>query len=58
MTNNKLTEEQIALWKSDAESVLEGGYPFSEDYAAARAICELAAELQELRRADELSKKS
>ncbi|HFU0596191.1 TPA: hypothetical protein ACGTUJ_000350 [Escherichia coli] len=53
MTNNQLTDEQIALWRADAESVMQTGYAFSEEYAAARAIFELASELQEHRKAAE-----
>ncbi|ASG63917.1 hypothetical protein CEW81_18185 [Kluyvera genomosp. 3] len=54
MTNNQLTDEQIAMWRNDAESVMAGGYMFSEEYAAARAICELTAELQKVRSGSKL----
>ena len=49
MKNNKLTGEQIALWRADAESVLKNADEYSSEYAAARAISELTAELQEYR---------
>lgn len=51
ITKEQLTDDQIAIWLSKAESVIRERYIFSEEYAAARAISELASELQECRKA-------
>jgi|GEM_PF-2217294 hypothetical protein len=49
ITNNQLTNEQIASYKADAESVLKEASEYSEERAAAKAIAELATEVQALR---------
>lgn len=51
ITKEQLTDKQVARWLADAESVMTSGYIFSEEYAAARAIFELASEVQERRKA-------
>ncbi|EIK0359955.1 hypothetical protein LJS74_002078 [Salmonella enterica] len=58
MTNNKLTDETLSAWKMEAKISLgetaKGGW----DYSHHEAILALVTELQERRKADELSKKS
>ncbi|HHW0480895.1 TPA: DUF551 domain-containing protein [Escherichia coli] len=50
ITKEQLTDDKIAFWLSHAELVIRERYRFSEEYAAARAISELASELQERRK--------
>lgn len=52
MTINKLTDEQIALWRAEALRVMKSADVYSEGYAAACAIAELSGELQQRRAAD------
>ena len=52
MTNNKPTDETLALWRADAERIMKSEDVTTEAHAAARVIAELSAELQERRKAN------
>ena len=52
MTNNQLTDEQIAQWLGDACMVIGDRFATVDELSAAKAIRALAVELQERRKAE------
>lgn len=56
--NNKLTDETLSAWKMEAKISLGETAKGAWDYSHHEAILALVTELQERRKADELSKKS
>lgn len=52
MTNNQLTDEQIAQWLGDACMVIGDRFATVDELSAAKAIRALAVEIQERRKAE------